>query len=126
MAYLSSLAAVEVELADARPRLGQELRVLAHGDAAVVDVLGAAVLRRGRGRIEGLVLVGADEREQRLLGLLVLAHLAETEAEEIVGRVEEAVVRELGQQALVERDRRRVVDLGGGVSGGLGPSMAFL
>src|SRR6185369_8737925 len=44
------------------------------------------------------------------LGLPVLAHLAQTEAEQIVGGVEEAVVRELGEQPLVERDRRRVVD----------------
>ncbi len=108
---------VEVELADAGPRLGNELRLLPNRRAVLVELLvaagcaGPARRRLGRRdrRIERLEAVRADEREQRLLGLLVFAHLAQAEAQQVIGRIEEAVARELGEQAAILVDGRRVI-----------------
>jgi hypothetical protein len=108
-----------VHLAHPGPGLGHELRLLADRLAALVGVDerplggggGGPLDRLGRG-IEGLVAVGAGERQERLLGLGLLPHLAQAEAEQVVGGVEEAVVGELGEQALVQRDGVGVVGLG--------------
>ena len=102
------VGAVEVELADAGPGLGDELRLLdrlAVEVRIVVRLVGLGQVRR----IHRLELVGADQRQHRLARLRLLPHFTQAEAEQVVGGVEQAVVRELGQQALVERDRRRVV-----------------
>ncbi len=57
-------------------------------------------------------MVGAHQRQQGLPCLGVLPHFTEAEAEQVVGRVEQAVVRELGEQTAVERDGLTVVGLG--------------
>ena len=118
MAQLELVRVVEVELADARPGLGQELRVLPDRRAALVDLVvagGAARPARsgggvGAGVSSGLNLFAQTSASSACLACCVLAHFTEAEAEQVVGGVEEAVVRELGQQPPVEVDGRRVVD----------------
>ena len=110
---------VEVELADAGPRLGDELRLLTDRRAVLVELLvaagGAAARAAPASASAAGVSSGLNRLEQTSASSACLACCSSPisprqKPEQVVGGVEEAVARELGQQAPVEVDGRRVVD----------------
>ena len=84
------------------------------GGSGLVPLASHDVSRLGLRRADGrTVAVGTDQRQEGLVPLILLGHLHEAEAEQVVGAVQQAVFGKLADQPPMQADGAVVVHLGG-------------